>query len=63
MAILKIHGYHTDCGECGYSKLGTNSTECPKCSAVFTHVETHYLYKIGRSEKHYTIEEWQKRDK
>lgn len=56
---LLVHGFHTDCSECGNDKLSPSSTSCDKCGAVFTRVETRCLYKLGRDELSMAIGEWQ----
>lgn len=50
MPTLEVHGWHTQCGACGYGRGGwagsparegkpiltPESTECPGCGVVFT---------------------------
>jgi hypothetical protein len=63
MKILEVHGWHTQCGECGYGRGGwpsspanqgkpilvPESKECPGCKAIFTHIC--HEYGDGRLEE------------
>lgn len=58
MGVLDVHGWHTECGECGYGSggpmsdptrrphgpLSPSSRECPECGVKFTHVRNSYSY-------------------
>ncbi len=57
-ATLEVHGWHSQCGECGYGRggwaaspayegkpvLGPDSRVCHGCGVVFTHVADHALH-------------------
>ena len=59
-AILEIHGWHTQCGVCGYGRGGwaggpanegkpiltPDSRACHGCGVTFTHTSSPYSMKV-----------------